>query len=411
MTILSRNKLLRYRLQGTFSLRALFAVVAILAVGLGIVRYRSYRPADPVRRALERPCAIKFNNVPLDEAVAELSRRCGVQIHLDARGLADAAVSPDTPTSLDLAHGNVDIALNLILDPLDLDWVVDGDSILVSSREVLDEREEVRFHDISWLPELLPTTTYLGRPSTQSRAQFCCNAFISLIERDSWGDGNPFTSFKFVNEKGLVYFPQLARAHDNIDALLAALRQALKDPDQTISAALPQYLEREAAISKALDKRISVDFDDRALTDALRDLRTRLGIEIQLDSRGIVDADVSATVPINIRAESLPLRTILARMLEPLSLAAAMDRGVLMVTSKGKADEVFRVVIYPISDFLPAGTGNHTPAYDLMRAAADNDNRICCIGLQGFVICSASDAQHYKISKALRDYRAAVPKR
>ncbi len=89
---------------------------------------------------IEEKVEARFTNRPLREVLDILGATAGVNIHLDQRGLVAEGRTSDEPITLVLNQPiSLRSALNLILDPLQLSYVVQNEVIKVTSEQLRDE--------------------------------------------------------------------------------------------------------------------------------------------------------------------------------------------------------------------------------------------------------------------------------
>jgi general secretion pathway protein D len=96
-------------------------------------------PMGPVERALMQQLNmrvdVRFQDRPLAEVLDQLQQLTGVPIHLVESSLADVGIRRDQPVTLNLAQQvSLKSALQLILTPLDLSYVVQDEVVKVTSR-------------------------------------------------------------------------------------------------------------------------------------------------------------------------------------------------------------------------------------------------------------------------------------
>jgi len=92
-----------------------------------------------IQRKLKMPVSLRFNDSPLGEVMDHLARLTGVNIHLDPRGLAEEGVTTNTPVSISLANEiSLQSALNLILEPLHLSYVIKDEVLKITSEQLKD---------------------------------------------------------------------------------------------------------------------------------------------------------------------------------------------------------------------------------------------------------------------------------
>jgi type II secretory pathway component GspD/PulD (secretin) len=114
-------------------------------------------------------------------------------------------------------------------------------------------------------------------------------------------------------------------------------------------------LERDPRHAEVVNKlnsmRVSVDFQDMALEEALSFLRDFSGINI------VLDAEVSQKfspdqLKVTLRVKDLLLKSCLKLLLNGRGLTATYREGVLLVVPKEKVDHVVALQIYDVRDLL-----------------------------------------------------------
>ncbi|HEY4234542.1 MAG TPA: hypothetical protein VGM76_14000, partial [Lacipirellulaceae bacterium] len=92
-----------------------------------------------IERRLKTPVLLKYENTPLSEVMHGMSELAGVNIHLDPRGLSQEGVNSDTPVTINLSKEiSLKSALNLILEPLHLSYVVKDEVLKITSEQLRD---------------------------------------------------------------------------------------------------------------------------------------------------------------------------------------------------------------------------------------------------------------------------------
>jgi general secretion pathway protein D len=92
-----------------------------------------------IEQRLKTPVQLKYEDTPLSQVINELSNLTGVNIHLDPRGLSQEGVNSDTTVTLNLTKEiSLQSALNLILEPLHLSYVVKDDVLKITSEQLRD---------------------------------------------------------------------------------------------------------------------------------------------------------------------------------------------------------------------------------------------------------------------------------
>ncbi len=90
--------------------------------------------------ALKSPTSTTFIDEPLDQAIRSLSETHKIPIFVDARALEEIGLSGDVPVSLDVKNVSLRSALRLLLDNLDLTYVIQNEVLLITTHESAETR-------------------------------------------------------------------------------------------------------------------------------------------------------------------------------------------------------------------------------------------------------------------------------
>lgn len=89
-----------------------------------------------LRRALRSErVAANFDNAPLSDVVAQLHQQTGLPLAMDEPRMQDLGVLPTSMVSLKLPEGPLEQVLTLLLEPLELDPVVDSGRIVLTTKD------------------------------------------------------------------------------------------------------------------------------------------------------------------------------------------------------------------------------------------------------------------------------------
>lgn len=124
--------------------------------------YRSERELE-INRKLETMVLPTYSGMPLNEVMDGLSKVAGINIHLDPRGLGQEGVQPDTPITLSLGREiSLKSALNLILEPLHLTYMIKDEVLKVTSEQIRDGEIVTQVYNVADLvipiPNFVPSS-------------------------------------------------------------------------------------------------------------------------------------------------------------------------------------------------------------------------------------------------------------
>jgi general secretion pathway protein D len=126
-------------------------------------------PAEmEIQRSLLRPVEVKFDNRPLSEVLDTLGRMTGVNVHMDEQGLHAEGVTTDMPVTINLTQPiSLRSALNLILQPKGLSYVIQNEVLLITSEQTRDANTYAKVYYVADLvmpiPNFVPNSN-LGLP-------------------------------------------------------------------------------------------------------------------------------------------------------------------------------------------------------------------------------------------------------
>ncbi len=87
-----------------------------------------------IEKSLARPISLHFDEAPLSQVVKHLATLSGVNIVLDSLGMDEEGVSSDTPVSINVDGIKLKSALNLLLEPLRMDYSIQNEVLRITSR-------------------------------------------------------------------------------------------------------------------------------------------------------------------------------------------------------------------------------------------------------------------------------------
>jgi general secretion pathway protein D len=124
---------------------------------------RSERELE-IERRLKTPVSLQFRDRPLSEVLEHLAKLAAVNLHLDPQGLEEEGVSSDTPVTIDLTQDiSLKSALNLILEPLHLDYVIKDEVLKITSEQLRQGEVVTKTYDVADLVIPIPNFGPNGR--------------------------------------------------------------------------------------------------------------------------------------------------------------------------------------------------------------------------------------------------------
>jgi general secretion pathway protein D len=130
---------------------------------------RRMSPAElEIQKSLSKGVEVRFLNRPLAEVMDTLGRMAGVNVYLDPQGLNAEGVTTDTPVTLNLTQPiSFKSALNLVLSPLGLSYVIQNEVLRITSEQTRDSNVYAKAYYVADLvmpiPNFIPNAS-LGLP-------------------------------------------------------------------------------------------------------------------------------------------------------------------------------------------------------------------------------------------------------
>lgn len=166
---------------------------------------------------LRQPIKVEFADTPLADAIDYLGKQLDINILLDAKGLADAAVDPAVPVTLSLRKPvSFEATLWLVLEPFDLTFTVQDEVIKITSKEKADEILTTKVYSVGDL---------LDRGPRRGFTDNLISTITGTIQPDSWEDnGGPGSIHRMAST---LVIAQKYDVHREIQELIAMLRAEL----------------------------------------------------------------------------------------------------------------------------------------------------------------------------------------
>jgi hypothetical protein len=174
--------------------------------------------------------------------------------------------------------------------------------------------------------------------------------------------GNTMPRRKFVGtlillSLGLAY----AVAAEPVRKPVAPVRPA----NAAARAAVPAREPAELKTWRALQRRVTVRFEREPLSNVVKELSARSGVNLLMDPGGLRDEGVAQETEISVTANDMRLATLLDQILTPLHLDFAVTNEMVRITGRRRAKGEIVSVTYPIRDLaMRVENGRNVPDID-----------------------------------------------
>lgn len=192
---------------------------ACAQISLSTIRRSDETTERRILQALDQPVSLEAQDLPISAAIERLVAPAGIKLWIAHRELTDAGIDANQPVTFSCRNVSRRAALNRLLAELGLGWNIVDEGLLITSKERCDEMLTVRVYPVrdlaeSYASDLSPNLGEL------------VNAIVWAIEPTSWDENGGPGSLQGNAAAGALICSQTRAAHEQIEGLLRALRQA-----------------------------------------------------------------------------------------------------------------------------------------------------------------------------------------
>ncbi len=160
-------------------------------------------------RTLAKPTTVEFLDLPLEDCLTFLKEYHRLNIWINKAALADEGVALDQPITLNLAGVTLESILHLLLEPLQLDWVIQDEVLKITTLSWANKHPETRSYDVHNLI------------AAGHKPEELIAAITKCIEPASWTGKDATAGISHTG--GVLVVCQSQRVHSDIAHLLEDL--------------------------------------------------------------------------------------------------------------------------------------------------------------------------------------------
>ncbi|MDA0835606.1 MAG: hypothetical protein O2955_15415 [Planctomycetota bacterium] len=159
-----------------------------------------------IRQTLQQPLTIDVHQRPLNEVVADLSKRTGVDIRFDINELYDRSFETTMPITLQLTNKSLRAVLDAI-HPSELGWFLESGVIWFTLKEAVDEHLKTAVYDVRDI-------------CRDEKTQLEMVRVVYSLSGGLWEDHGDGEGTLTSPARGIMVIRQTERAHDEIIKIL-----------------------------------------------------------------------------------------------------------------------------------------------------------------------------------------------
>src|SRR6185437_1886184 len=179
-----------------------------------------------IEKALGAKLDLAFVDAPLSDVIDFIRQRTQLDVHVDSRALADAGLGMDTPITRRLVGLSLRAALRLMLDEMDLTYVIRNEVLMITSKT---ESENMLVYKVYPVFDLVVRPPDAPQSGAAVDYQSLVEVLTANIAPTTWDEvGGPGAVQPFANA-GVLVISQTTQVHEEIVGYLRALREVGAD--------------------------------------------------------------------------------------------------------------------------------------------------------------------------------------
>lgn len=174
-----------------------------------------FEPAvhSEIRKKLKTIVSVKCYDKPLENVLSDISAQSGVSIHRDPQSIEDLS-ELENPVSISLSEIPASVALDLLLIPRDMSWILHDRMLMVTSRPEAETYLKTAVYDVRDFCAIL------------KYADSFVDMITEIVDSRSW-DENGGPGVIVLVKPGTLIVTQTEQVHARILKLLEELRAVL----------------------------------------------------------------------------------------------------------------------------------------------------------------------------------------
>ncbi len=376
-----------------------------------------------ILRELKRPAKIHFEDESLRLGLRSLATVHRMNIYLNYHSLDTIGISADSFVTLPPGDDELGESLAAMLEPLELNYTIDGGVLVIAVAGGCDDSELLRAYPVF---DILARDDSASTPVHQRLAAYddLAEALSHIITPDNWDEVGGIGVITPLPMSGCLIIYQTKQAHEELEALFETHRRLRRAHQQQMGVAVTRpycvganYADREELLRKTRTIRCSVRVKEKPLSDIILQLCAEHDLPVRISRRVVLEwPEKLATVSEEIDDE--PISEVLSQLLAPHELTWKVLPDKISITANDTGDVVAR--FYPVADLLEADPGKFSVGElweitdqlkrEAVPGAWDGWGSSQVIQNPPALLIAQSEDVHWQIEKWLAKRRAAREK-
>jgi hypothetical protein len=170
-----------------------------------------------IEQALNGPLhstGIEVADMPLEQVVMKIRDDYLIPVQIDGRALEEAGVGRDAPVSKNIRNISLRSGLKLMLEDLDLTWIIRDEVLMITTKEVANRHLVTCVYNVE------------GLVDEKDSMDGLIDAISSCVASDSWAENGGTQADMRPIMPGLLVVSQTPAIHEEVKSLLAKIRKA-----------------------------------------------------------------------------------------------------------------------------------------------------------------------------------------
>ncbi len=181
---------------------------------------------------------ITLDELPLNEALAQIARQFDFPVFLDKCSLDEAGIGPDTPVSCDLRQVTAHAALDILLGRLNLTYHIQNETVVVTTCDQAAGEMTLAVYPVADLVQNGRATVGAARQEFGPLVEVITSSVMPL----TWGELGGQGSIAVSRITSSLVISQTQEVHEQVARLLASIRQLRVPPTQGVQS--PEKADR-----------------------------------------------------------------------------------------------------------------------------------------------------------------------
>lgn len=348
-------------------------------------------PTTTVYEPLAKKVTIEFDETSIREVVKWMREQAGLTVLIDEADLADENILLSEPVSDRLQNEPLYLLLDR-LQSIQLGWYVEEDILHITTKSMAIEHLSTVPHNIG---------SFLDQ---KFKSEDLKQTIINGTQPDRWEELGGNGTLVLLGD--VMFIRQSDDIHRKVAGLLKALskhgrRTFVDDP-----------VEHES-LRKKLTEKVSVEFSDTPLSEAIQSLAKQTGADIRIDTASFRRSRIREREPVSLKLNQQKLSSVLQALVASLRLTWTLQNGAILITTEQTASSLLKAAVFDVRDLSRDSDEAYSLAEAIMMQTSgqweqDGGNGSIDFAKPGVMVVRNTEESLEDVLRLLNTYREAL---